>query len=263
MSRLMLVVLLLLLSSGMRSWGQEALTNDSVVKLIKAGVSESVILSMITSQPGNYTVTADAVIRLKAEGVSEKVLAAMISKAGAGHAQAASGASPVEGPADSDLPKDMEIGAYYKKGGRWLEMMPEVVNWKTGGVIKTVVTVNVVKPDINGHIQGPHSSNSATSPLEVVIYTPEGEAITEYQLIHLREQKGSREFRTVTGGVFHASGGATRDVVPFEEKKVANRIYRVLLPNLGAGEYGFLPPGAISSASSASIGKMYTFRLVE
>ena len=40
-------------------------------------------------------------------------------------------------------------------------------------------------------------------------------------------------------------------------------MYKVLLPNLGAGEYGFLPPGAFGSANSASIGKMYTFRLLE
>ena len=61
----------------------------------------------------------------------------------------------------------------------------------------------------------------------------------------------------------HVSGGATRDVVPFEGKKAANRMYKVLLPNLGAGEYGFLPPGAVTSSNSASIGKMYTFRLIE
>jgi hypothetical protein len=63
--------------------------------------------------------------------------------------------------------------------------------------------------------------------------------------------------------VLHESGGAIRDVLPFEGKKVANRMYKVLLPKLGAGEYGFLPPGAVISSSSASIGKMYTFRLVE
>ncbi len=68
---------------------------------------------------------------------------------------------------------------------------------------------------------------------------------------------------SVAGGVMHVSGGATRDVVPFEGKKVSNRVYKVLLPNMGAGEYGFLPPGAISAANSASIGKMYTFRILE
>ncbi len=40
-------------------------------------------------------------------------------------------------------------------------------------------------------------------------------------------------------------------------------LYKALLPSLGAGEYGFLPPGAITSASAASSGKSYTFRLIE
>jgi hypothetical protein len=101
------------------------------------------------------------------------------------------------------------------------------------------------------------------SPVEVLIYAPEGVAITEYQLLRLRDNKGSREFRTVTGGVMHVSGGATRDLVPFEGKKLVNRTYKIVLPNLGAGEYGFLPPGAVTSASSASLGKMYSFRLLE
>jgi hypothetical protein len=84
------------------------------------------------------------------------------------------------------------------------------------------------------------------------------------QLIHLREQQDAREFRTVTGGVFHESGGATRDLLQFEGPKVANRTYSVNLPTLGAGEYGFLSPGAASSShASAQLGKMYTFRVGE
>ena len=73
-----------------------------------------------------------------------------------------------------------------------------------------------------------------------------------------------REFRTVTGGVFHKSGGAKWDTLPFEYKKVAVRTYLVSLPNLDAGEYGFLSPGAaLSSHASAQLGKMYTFRVIE
>ena len=142
-------------------------------------------------------------------------------------------------------------------------MLPEVVNWKTGGVMKSLASGGLVKGDVNGHLQGSNSRNSLTSPVEVVIYTPEGTSITEYQLLHLREHGDAREFRTVTGGVMHVSGGAARDVVPFESKKAASRTYRILLPNLGAGEYGFLPPGAVSSASSASMGKIFTFHVIE
>jgi hypothetical protein len=209
---------------------------------------------MIQGQPGKYSLNPDELLKLKEAGVSEKVLAAMASKgSGAGNSA----------PGDADIPQGIDIGVYYKKGGQWEEMLPEVVNWKTGGVLKHIASAGIVKGDVNGHIEGPHSRNSLKSPIEVLIYAPEGTAITEYQLVHLHEITDSREFRTVTGGVMHESGGATRDLIPFEGKKAANRIYKVLLPNLGAGEYGFLPPGAFGAANSASIGKMYTFRLIE
>jgi hypothetical protein len=240
---------------------QETLNNDSVVKMVKAGLGEGLIVSMIQNQPGKYTLTSDAMVKLKQQGVPDKVLGAMVAKGGV-TAPTASEPTSAE-PSASDVPQNLEIGVYYKKGGKWEEMLPDVVNWKTGGVMKSIATAGVVKGDVNGHIEGPHSRNSVATPVEVLIYSPEGVAITEYQLLRLRDNKGSREFRTVTGGVMHVSGGATRDLVPFEGKKIATRTYKIVLPNLGAGEYGFLPPGAVTSASSASLGKMYSFRLLE
>jgi len=135
-----------------------------------------------------------------------------------------------------------------------------VVNWKTGGVGKSIVTLGVVKQDINGHLDGKSSRTPVTSPLEFIIVTPEGTAITEYQLIKLNEHSDNREFRTMTGGVFHAKGGATNDVVPFEGQKVASRTFTITLTGTKAGEYGFLPPGALTQLSgAATLGKMYTF----
>jgi hypothetical protein len=246
------------------AYAQETLSNEAVVKMVKAGLSENLIVSMIQNQPGKYSVSTDDLIKLKSEGVTEKELGAMVAKS-SGLSAPAPSTSPTPGsPGPSgDLPANLEIGVYYKKAGAWQEMLPEVVNWKTGGVMKSVATAGVVKGDVNGRLQGPNSRNSLTSPVEVIIYAPEGVAITEYQLLHLRGHGDSREFRTVTGGVMHVSGGATRDVIPFEGSKVASRTYRVLLPTLSPGEYGFLPPGAYGSANSASIGKIYTFRLIE
>lgn len=242
---------------------QEVLTNDSIVKLVKNGFGESLVVSMVQSQPGKYSLSPDDLMKLKQQGVSEKILGAMIAKSSASAPSAGATSAPSAQPADADIPTGIDIGVFFKKSGKWEEMLPEVVNWKTGGVLKHVASAGVVKGDVNGHIAGAHSRNSAVTPVEVLIYAPEGIAITEYQLLHLREERESREFRTVTGGVMHTSGGATRDVIPFEGKKVANRMYKVLLPSLGAGEYGFLPPGAVTSSNSASIGKMYTFRLME
>jgi len=255
---------LLILIFALVAAAQQPLTNDSIVKLVKAGLGDDLIVSLVQSQPGNYSLTPDDIVRLKHQGVSEKVLGAMIGK-GTTFPAITPPPAPVSAPAatDSDLPPNMDIGVYFKKGGHWEEMLPEVVNWKTGGVMKNIASAGIVKGDVNGHIPGGHSRNSAVSPVEVCVYTAEGVAITEYQLLHLHEQKDAREFRTVTGGVMHVSGGATRDVIPFEGKKVGPRIYKVELPSVGAGEYGFLPPGALGAANSASIGKMYTFRLVE
>jgi hypothetical protein len=256
-------ILRLLFALSFLAVAQDVLTNDSIVKMVKSGLGENLIVSMVQGQPGKYSLNPDELVKLKEAGVSEKILAAMASK-GSGSGNAAPGVAPPDvASGDPDIPQGIEIGAYYKKAGKWAEMLPEVVNWKTGGVLKHIATVGVVKGDVNGHIQGAHSRNSLKSPIEVLIYTPEGVAITEYQLVHLHENPGNREFRTVTGGVMHVEGGATRDLIPFEGKKAASRMYKVVLPSLGAGEYGLLPPGAYGSASSASIGKMYTFRLIE
>lgn len=255
MKRSIRTVLLLLVPTLMLC-AQEPLTNDAVVKLVKAGLSEELIVQMIGSQPGNYKLSADDVLSLKNQGVSDKIITAMLNK-GAGATPGRVTADPGPGGYPS------EIGVYWKKEQEWLEILPEVVNWKTGGVFKSVVTAGIVKGDVNGHLNGKQSRNRLTTPLEFLIYTPEGVAITEYQLLKLRENKNNREFRTVTGGVLHAKGGATRDLMSFDAKKVATRTFLVNLTNLKSGEYGFLPPGAFVSASSASIGKMYTFTILE
>lgn len=245
---------------------QETLNNDSIVKMVKAGLGEGLIVSMVQNQPGKYSVTPDDMVKLKQQGVSDKILGAMVAKgsAAAPPVPTPAGATTPPAGADVDLPANIDVGVYFKKSGKWEEMLPEIVNWKTGGVVKHLATAGVVKGDVNGHIQFAHSRNAGTLPLDVLIYTPEGTSFTEYQLVRLHESGDSREFRTMTGGVVHASGGAGRDMIPFEGKKVAPRSYLINLPaTLGAGDYGFLPPGITGSSAGASTGKIYTIHILE
>jgi hypothetical protein len=103
-----------------------------------------------------------------------------------------------------------------------------------------------------------------TTPLEFLIKAPEGVQGTDFRLVHLQERADGREFRAVTGGVFHASGGALRDEVAFEQTKIAKRTYKLTLPgDLPAGEYAFLAPGLTGSSAAGSTGRAYTFRVVE
>ena len=212
---------------------QTTLTNDAVMKMATAGLDEDVTISMINTQPGNYSVTPDNLIVLKKGGVSDKIIAAMVSKGSQPNsAGQPPSTTPAAAPASADAGANLEIGVYFKKKDELVEINPEVVNWKTGGFLKNVASGGLIKGDVNGNIKGGQSKNRVTIPLEFLIKTPEGVAITEYQLIRLHQNKDEREFRTVTGGVLHASGGTTRDVVEFEGKRIANRTLR-WTPSLG------------------------------
>lgn len=59
---------------------QEALTNDSIVKMVKAGLSENLIVSEIRRQPGKYSLTRDDILKLLQQGVSSRILAAMFGR---------------------------------------------------------------------------------------------------------------------------------------------------------------------------------------
>lgn len=231
---------------------QKRTSIDDVIEMSKAGLSESLIITTLRKEGQAFDLKPADMVRLKQSGVSDAVIQAMIDPGGSTSTTFAT-ANPT-----------LDIGVYCRKDGKWAEVLPEVVNWKTGGVLKSIATGGLVRGDVNGNIQGPNSRNSVRSPLEFMIITAEGVAITEYQLVRMRPNRNYREFRTVTGGIMHIESGATRDLVPFEQKKTGSRTFEIVLPsNIGAGEYGFLPPGAVSSASSASIGKMYTFRVLE
>jgi hypothetical protein len=228
--------------------------------MVQAKLSDGIIVAKIKSSPCKFNTGTDDLISLKQQGVSDAVIQAM-AECGAASTSAptppaSTGTAPPAGPVS-------EMGVYHKVGDEWKPIDPEIVNVKSGGVGKTLLSGGFVKPDINAHINGAHSGNQVRTPVEILIYAAEGVAVTEYQLIHVHEQKDSREFRTVTGGVMHVSSGATRDLMQFEGKRIATRTYLIELGNLGAGEYGFLPPGAVLSSSGGSVGKMYTFRVLE
>ncbi len=241
---------------------QQAMNNDAVIKLVKAGLSDDLIVSTINASAGSYDTSANGLIALKSAGASDKVITAIVMKnSGAAPAVQAGPATPSTG-----LPPGIDdVGVYYKdKSGAWSPLLPEIVNFKTGGVLKGLATGGMVKGDINGHIVGAHARTSTTFPVVLAVYVPEGTAITEYQLLRFRASGDSREFRSVTGGVLHVSGGATRDAIEFQADKIAPRVYQITLqPSTGKGEYGLLPPGSYGSSNMGSSGKIYSVSILE
>ena len=76
-------LLCLLCGYGFGQQSSEApLTNAAVIKLVKAGFKEKTIISIINSRPNRFNLETEQLIQLKRGGVSETVILAMLSLSG-------------------------------------------------------------------------------------------------------------------------------------------------------------------------------------
>ena len=273
------ILTLVLLTSSVL-FAQEALNNASVTKLVKAGLSEDLIVTTINSSAGNYDTSANGLIALKKAGASDKVVAAVVLKA-SGVTAAAPAAAPIPANqagagnasgnstggvmlAPGALPAGVDsVGVYYldKDGSTWQEVPAEVVNFKAGGALKHYASAGVLKGEMSGIVGGNRSSLNLKLPASFILYVPEGRAPGEYQLLHLHVNADSREFRAANGGIVHDAGGALRDVMEFTSKKIAAHVYLIQFgEDMDRGEYGFLPPSDVPVGGSIpTASKIYSF----
>jgi hypothetical protein len=230
------------------------MSNDTVLRMRSAGIGDDLILQTINTQPGQYDTTPDALITLKKAGLSDPILAAMANKA-------RHRITNVE-PDNVVVSPVNEIGLYYKDSrDRWIPMETEIVHIKSGGFIKSTVTHNIIKEDHNGVVTGREAKLVLPRPIEFLIFAPDGVTASEYELVRFRLNSKDREFRVLTGGIIHSSGGAQRDDVPIDPHKIAPRTWTFSLPaDISGAEYGILPPG---TGNVTNGGKIYTFAIVE
>ena len=265
---------------------QQALDNGSVIKLVKAGLSEDLIVTTINSSPGSYDTSANGLIALKKAGVTNKVIAAIVVKAAGPTSAVTAAAPPATGAtgaaggapgAGSAMPSALAVGSlptgvdsvgvYYldRAVNTWQEVPAEVVNFKAGGALKHYASAGVLKGEMMGIVGGNRSSLSLKVPASFILHVPEGRAPGEYQLLHLHENADSREFRAANGGIVHDAGGALHDVMDFSAKKIAPRTYLIEFgEDMEKGEYGFLPPAdAVVGSSIPTASKIYSFAVTQ
>ena len=277
--RALLLAAVLLLAAGAVFSQTKPLTNDDVVQMVKGGFDESTTIAAIEAADTNFDTSVQALLALKAAGVSEKVISTMLAatKKKAEVPKPAATPAPTAAPAaaaNPDVPED--IGVYVKVKGTLAEMYAEVVSWKSGGVGKSMLTGGFTKGHVNATVSGPKSKLQIATPVEIVVKCAEGVTASEYTLLKLDEKGDRREFRAVTGGVYHSSGGLEKDAIKFDFQKIAPRTFKILLTGLKKGEYGLLPPGSGSvggmgggtsgqtvQGGSMQAGKLYTFGVAE
>jgi hypothetical protein len=90
------------------AFAQQALNNDAIVRMVKAGLSDEVVVATIDASPGQYATTANDLIALKQAGVSDKVIGAVVARAMSPASNAAPAAGPTAAPPVQSAPQPIQ-----------------------------------------------------------------------------------------------------------------------------------------------------------
>jgi hypothetical protein len=251
---LSIVVLLSLLP--LSSYGQDTLTNDAVVKLVKAGLSEELIVGMVSSQPGKYQTGANEVIALKRQGISDRIIAEMIKKNAHGGKTTSAGASSNSSMNGYPMPPDK--GAYLWDGKK-LHLLHQSTVPSMGENVWRKWTP-FVRKKFELQLMEPFARVRFDTQFPVIIVSGLGEVIpgvVAFRWLYVKTGGMQKDRRIV--GVYNVGGffGSSRledNEIPCEIKKLREGIYEIRPSKpLPDGEYGLVQvPKAAESSTARS-----------
>ena len=246
-----LTVLGLLLATP--GFAQEVLTNQLVVDMLKAGLSERVVVAKIRTSPTNFDTGTDALIALKKNGVPEKVIEAMMSPTAAAPAAPAAGAPPAASVA-AVPPAAMAARptVFHIVAGKEVELMVSGIEIQTnraryaGRSTEAVIAGNKSK-----------YRTQDRQPTFVITTAP-----NEMPLVRLDPGKNDRNLKVGSGSSVPYAGGTSRrgirseDMVEVDAERDSRGFYRVRpRAPLAPGEYGF----AAARGGGGQVSGIYDF----
>ena len=254
-------IISLLLALVVLASAQDALTNESVVKMVRAGLSEGVILSMVNTQPPKYSVTPDKLIELKSAGVSDRIVAAMVERSAGAGPVAPNPTGATGNPNDPMAPHDSGIYLYAKgRDGEYKMTVLEQAAYqgsKTGGMLGTALTYGIKKAKMKAVIPGQHASirTSDTQPVFYFYFEDKAAGLgkgafgagavsnpNQFALVKLSVTKTSRE--TIIGefGALGSSTGTSeKSMVTFKSERLRPGLFKVAATGpMEGSEYCFL-----------------------
>jgi len=218
---------------------QEVLTNQSVVEMVKAGLSERVIIAKIRNSPTKFDTQTDALIALKKNGVPEKVIEAIMSPsapaaAAAPPASSAPAGSLVMAPPPAAGPARPTV--YQIVGGKEVELVAagsevQKNNARYSRSTEVVIAGNKAKV-----------RTAERQPVFVLTTPP-----SEMPLVKLDPGKNDRNLKVGSGSrVPYGGSTSTRgirgeDMIEVDAERDSRGFYRVKpRAPLAPGEYGFV-----------------------
>lgn len=250
---------------------QQSLNNEAVVKLVKAGLSEDLIVGTINTQPGTYDTSADGLIALKGAGVSDKVVSAIVAKA-AGSAPAAAAPTPVatavQGSDDPMGPHDP--GVYLMATTQ--DGKPKMVFIDRIGAGREKLHRGFVNGSRKAEIPGPRAAVRTTDANPVFyMYFPSSANIgnessisspTQFSLLALDDKKDHRETAVAKVGLFKgvSYGNDAKKTSLFRAERIRPYAYKVIPSvSLTPGEYAFIATTTMAGSAQGATVVIYDF----
>ncbi|MCI0547176.1 MAG: hypothetical protein L0027_07815 [Candidatus Rokubacteria bacterium] len=253
--RMALVVLLALVAVA-SAGAQEVLTNDAVIAMKNAGLSEGVILAKIRSSQSKFDVSTQGLVTLKGAGLSDQVIEAMV-----GHTGPAAGVSPASAPAAGTMtaartPGQLTQGRdtiFHAKGDQYVELTAAAAQIETNFAFFSQKSELVLKG------KKAQYRTAEREPVFYSVWTP-----VEAPLVKLKpgDDADDRNLK-ISSGAFMPYGGTQKQGVRNEDKidvdaeKDPRGFYRIRPRKaLAPGEYGFIVTGGFAGGAG---GKVYDF----
>ena len=277
---LMAIALIALASSVNGQEPAKRLTNQDVIAMAKAGLSDDVIIAKIraTGAAGEGTAVFDTSVdglkALKDASVSDAVIKVMINPAPP-PAPVVAATTPMT--MDPNLPPP-EVGVYWKDGPSFVFIQGRTLDQeKVGGRAGSYFTDGMRNQHWDAVVYGPHSSNIVKERRPTFfLYVPDGSDAADYTLLVMNKKGDRREFQVGSfGGVTGGKSGVKRDkMIDFKAEHVGIRTYKLTLAqDLKPGEYGFFMGTGTQSTMSgahggnrsggAASGRLYDFSIPE
>lgn len=245
----------------------ETMDNESIVKLVGAGLSDGLIIDKINTEMCGYDVTMDSIIGLKNSGVSDDVIGAMVRRcATLGQERGISGDNASSDPTVMHSPGIYAYDPDNAESKLSLIRPSKPSGEKTtgNGSMLFPFKIKMVIPGLNSHVKVASGGSEFyfyfdVSDQKVSDFGMEDSAAvqspSEFSLVELTAKKDSREL--VVGKAsfyFGVAVGVKKGVdpkssIPFEVNEISPGIFRVSsVSQLEAGEYAFVLTGSNGGA---------------
>ena len=272
-SSLLIAVLCLAFYSNVQAQS-DVMTNDEVISLTKAGLSQSIIIGKIRTSKSDFDLSTDSLIKLKQAGISDEVVTAML-EAKSGKSTAAAAGPPMPGDPNDPMSKH-SYGIYLMEETEGQRKMTQLVpnvsaQNRTGGMFTSSLTYGIGKVKIKSNLPGRSAALQikATQPVFYFyldttsggLNTSSGVPSTpnEFAMIRFNQRSDNREVTIGKANAFGAKGGLSDEyVVQFNAQDLGNGIFKITpVAPLPKGEYAFYLINSGNSNASAAVGAKF------